>query len=145
MEGLRSPLRLSPELPSQFLHHIHTTSVRQREGQDFYSRRRPEVKVDGQCWTTYFFDLPNNLMEGDGGYQWPQLPLFWARSSSTAATLGIETVVAAVLTVREEEAADEFRPEPAPEEVEDARLRGAVGPKTNLAGQSNSGELPRWC
>jgi hypothetical protein len=38
-------------------------------------------------------------------------------------------VMAAVPMVQEEEAADEFRPEPELQEVEDARLRGAVGPK----------------
>ena len=50
---------------------------------------------------------------------------------STAVTLRIATVIPAVLVVRKEEAeVDEFRPEPESEEVEDARLRGTVGPKT---------------
>ena len=38
-------------------------------------------------------------------------------------------MIAAVPMVQEEEAADEFRPKPELHEVEDARLRGAVGPK----------------
>ena len=42
-------------------------------------------------------------------------------------------VLAAVPMVQEEEA-DEFRPEPEPQEVEEARLRGVVGPKTILCG-----------
>ena len=41
------------------------------------------------------------------------------------------TAMAAVLIVQEE---DGFRPEPEPEEVEEARLRGAVGPKTIRCG-----------
>ena len=43
------------------------TAIRQRKERDFYGRRRLDVKVDGQCWTTYFVDLPNNLMAGDEG------------------------------------------------------------------------------
>ena len=41
--------------------------------------------------------------------------------------------MAAVLVVQEEEE-DEFRPESPPEEVRDARLRGAVTPKTIRCG-----------
>ena len=44
-------------------------------------------------------------------------------------------MITAVLVVREEEAgADEFRPEPEPEEIKDTRLRGAIGPKTIQGG-----------
>lgn len=40
--------------------------------------------------------------------------------------------MAVVMVVQEE--ADEFGPEPQPEEVEDAWLRGTVGPKTARCG-----------
>ena len=46
--------------------------------------------------------------------------------------------MAAVLMVQEEEEwaeTDGFRPEPKPEEIEDARLRGAVGPKPSGAAE----------
>ena len=53
-----------------------------------------------------------------------------------AATLRIATVMAAVPMGQEEEAADEFRSEPELQEVEDARLRGAVGPKFVWCGRA---------
>ena len=62
------------------------------------------------------------------------VPFFRTQTSSTAATLRISTVMAAVPMVQEGEG-DEFRPEPEVEEVEEARLRDGVGPKTIRCGR----------
>ena len=97
------------------------TVIRQWKGQGSSSRRRPNVKFDGQSQTANFLHLANDsTAEDEGNPRSPQLPLFQTQSYPTAVILRIVTVMAAVLMIQEERKVDEFGPEPKPEEVEGA-------------------------
>ena len=98
----------------------YPTATRQRKGRSSNSRPQLDVKFDGRGQTANFLDLANNSTAEDEGnlddHNYPYSKL----SYQAAAILRITAVIAAVLMVQEERKADEFGPEPKPEEVEDA-------------------------
>ena len=121
--------------PTHLLRHRHSPTGRVKLEQSTTNR----CEIDGQDQTAKFLGLTNNsTVEGGGNLDDHNYP-FRTQSYQAAAIL---RMIASVLMVQEEKKADEFGPEPKPEEVEDAREVSLM--KTIDVTEEYRGGLPRW-